>query len=109
MSEFKITYKTTLYQAQETCKENDNCEECIFHRENEYGCLFGNAYPAEWNIQKFKTYKEDFLEKFPNAVINDCGTLAACRAFIYDGAIQCINRGLGCDKCWNEIMEDENE
>lgn len=101
MSEFKITHKTTLYELQEYCKKNSckTCELCEGYNMCRYA-------PNDWNIPTPKTYKEDFLEKFPNAVINDCDTLAACRALIYDGAVYCTNRELNCDKCWNEIMEE---
>lgn len=100
--EFKITHKTTLYQIQEECKKNDACKECGFHRENGNGCLFGNAYPGEWDIQKPKTYKEDFLEKFPNAIIDAHGAPKVCRDFIY-GYRYCINC---CVVCWNEFMQE---
>ena len=103
MSEFKITYKTTLYDLQEFCKDM-TCNNCNLN--NNHYCTFRVDSPDDWNISKPKTYKEDFLEKFPNAVINDCDTLAACRALIYDGAVYCTNRELNCDKCWNEIMEE---
>ena len=107
MSEFKITSKTTLYELQEHCRNND-CDTCCLN-ERECYCRFIQHSPDAWNIKKPKTYKEDFLEKFPNAAKNEYGTLCSCRALIYDGSLFCNNRGLNCEKCWNQIMEEENE
>lgn len=64
------------------------------------------------NLQKWsnehakKTYKQDFLEKFPDAPKYESVNSRhprACRISIYDG--ECP--GTGCDECWNEPMNDE--
>lgn len=51
-----------------------------------------------------KTYKEDFLEKFPNAPISRTGCPHGCVYHAYG------NRGVcraTCSDCWNEVMPDE--
>lgn len=102
MSEFKITYETTLYELQEYCKKWEDCEGCEL--DTAYGriCSFGiKPPPCDWNIAKPKTYKEDFLEKFPNAKLNS-GIPEVCRNAMY-GISECEE---DCTKCWNELMEE---
>ena len=53
-----------------------------------------------------KTYAQDFFEKFPDAPRLKSfsgGYPEACRKSIYDGKCP----GEGCEKCWNEPMNDE--
>lgn len=53
-----------------------------------------------------KTYKQDFLEKFPNASKTKRGTPEACRKKIYGG--KCVEiYDNGCLDCWNEVMPEE--
>lgn len=59
-----------------------------------------------------KTYKEDFLEKFPNARRYYYGDPASCRKNIYGHGIpNCPGYdgkdGRYCVGCWNEMMPDE--
>ena len=100
MSEFKITHKTTLYELQEYCKENscDTCELC----EGYDMCRYNGFSPDDWNVPKLKTYKDDFLEKFPNAK-NECGIPIACKRTVYGGEACYVSQ---CSECWNEIMEE---
>ena len=55
-----------------------------------------------------KTYKDDFLEKFPNALVTDMGQPLACVKHI--GYIKkCICEAPdypGCLDCWNTPMEE---
>lgn len=52
-----------------------------------------------------KTYKQDFLEKFPNCLIHSDGSPFACRDKIYKNHI--CNTHKPCKKCWNEVMPDD--
>lgn len=55
--------------------------------------------------EKKKTYKEDFLEKFPNTFLKDSDIPWTCRDNAYGIQGPCENRG--CVNCWNEVMPDE--
>ncbi len=47
-----------------------------------------------------KTYKDDFLEKFPKAQV----PYGVCPKNVYGIEIDCLNRD--CPDCWNEPMEE---
>lgn len=49
-----------------------------------------------------KTYKQDFLEKFPKAPKHSDGTPEACREKLYGGS--CLLKI--CADCWNEVMPE---
>lgn len=53
-----------------------------------------------------KTYRQDFLEKFPNASLKSDGSYMVCKRRIYNGE-GCSERYHGCKNCWNEPMEVE--
>lgn len=101
--EFKITHETTLYDLQEFCKDM-TCINCNLY--NGHYCTFRVDSPDDWELPKFKTYKEDFLEKFPNTFMW-AGTPTFCREVIYSGRISCDSDSSSCRECWNEIMEDD--
>lgn len=102
MSEFKITHETTLYELQEYCRDNKNCDTCCL-KDDDYVCRFAGNSPNVWNITKPKTYKEDFLEKFPNAGL-------PCRVLVYFGTNGDCTHNFNCEECWNETMKEvENE
>lgn len=52
-----------------------------------------------------KTYKQDFLEKFPNVPRFNSGEIAICRRKIYGTPLYCPK--LTCEGCWNEEMGNE--
>lgn len=55
-----------------------------------------------------KTYKEDFLEKFPNAQVCDYDTPIVCKADVY-GTCKCkYPQKISeiCYGCWDTSMED---
>ena len=57
----------------------------------------------EWvKEHPLKTYAQDFLEKFPNAMKYNNGQPMYCRANIYGDKPEC-HMG-GCEECWNTIM-----
>lgn len=64
--------------------------------------ISGNA--SEQPTKPKKTYKEDFLEKFPNAKFKDDGNPCTCRNNAYGGEYCC---GMSCTDCWNEVMLDD--
>ena len=53
-----------------------------------------------------KTYEQDFLEKFPNALKEDNGELCACVRDVY--GVECLGATdelKSCKECWNLLME----
>lgn len=59
----------------------------------------------EWvKEHPLKTYAQDFLEKFPNAMKSNNGQPMYCRANIYGDKPEC-HMG-GCEECWNTVMEE---
>lgn len=54
-----------------------------------------------------KTYKQDFFEKFPNAVTTDKGIPVYCCSHIYGDDMECPKGGCGscCVDCWNQEMK----
>lgn len=59
-----------------------------------------------------KTYKEDFLEKFPEVQMrfdeeHTMSRPVGCRMNIYGIEGPCTGRN--CFSCWNEVMEEKNE
>ena len=65
--------------------------------------ISGNA--SEQPTKPKKTYKEDFLEKFPNAELDVNGNPRVCRISCY-GYCNCSAIG-SCAACWNEVMPDD--
>ncbi|MBQ8514644.1 MAG: hypothetical protein IJ496_04540 [Ruminococcus sp.] len=53
-----------------------------------------------------KTYKEDFLEKFPNAPLGLTGSPHGCVYHAYGDFGACREN---CSDCWNEVMPDDLE
>ncbi len=92
------------------CKGND-CVNCpLSHSKNGTGdnCdKFLRTKPEKavaiieaWG-KAHKTYLEDFLEKYPNAPMENDNVPCVCRTVIYvSGNLECGN----CAKCWGEIM-----
>lgn len=75
--------------------------------------LFIHASEASAIIDKWceehpqKTYKQDFLEKFPNAQVYDSGEPLASACNVYGNVFAC--EGHLCGECWNAAMSDEAE
>ena len=99
------------------CKENMACKGCPLS-EHKLPCNFASINSSElkemmeiveqWGKEHpQKTYKDDFLEKFPNAkIVNYIGGQAPdfCRNLIYSRGNCEISKG--CFDCWNEPMEE---
>ena len=60
---------------------------------------------------KGKTYREDFFEKFPNAVICSDGTPTFCRCEAYGGKCEVSDypEEEECVHCWNEVMPETRD
>ena len=94
----------------------NGCTECPLSNYNNSessscGCvLSGNFEKAVELVEKWakehlvKTYKDDFLEKFPKTKITSSGTPKLCREFIYGGGCGRVASG-DCESCWNDPME----
>ncbi|PWM23663.1 MAG: hypothetical protein DBX40_07590 [Clostridiales bacterium] len=102
------------------CKAHD--DKCgvaycpISHNHNGFKCsctYLLRHHPAEASaiIDKWcaehqqKTYRQDFLEKFPNAAMYGNGCLIDCRNNVYGWKGRaCIEN---CIVCWYEVMQEE--
>lgn len=91
----------------EYCHECNDCRSCVFRTGNISGnfiedtCMFeDDRIPEDWELPIVKTYRQDFLEKFPNANFNaDC----ICRIYVYPDSGKHPNCNNGeCEQCWNE-------
>lgn len=91
----------------EYCHECNDCRSCVFRTGNISGnliedtCMFeDDSIPEDWELPIAKTYKQDFLEKFPSANFNaDC----ICRIYVYPDSGKHPNCNNGkCEQCWNE-------
>lgn len=54
-----------------------------------------------------KTYAQDFLEKFPNALKDEDGELEACVRIVY--GVECPRHSkqlTTCEECWNRTIEE---
>lgn len=107
---------------------------CEAHRDNPYGERDCKGCPLEISVDEcmrvemeepekiveiveqwskehpVKTYKDDFLEKFPNAKGFDDGASMAHWCIIYNKGKCKYGKGDGfnsCEDCWNEPMEEE--
>ena len=78
------------------------CEDCPFCSLGECSLMNEDChFPADWNIPKVKTYKDDFLEQFPDASFESS---ILCRKIIYGGERDC--REKTCQECWNEVYSE---
>lgn len=112
--------KATIYELAKLVKNvHCHCSSCPLDKYcSEYSSLLCemdfdwdelNDAVAKWNDEHpIKTYKQDFLEKFPNAKQCHPGRPALCRGDIYGNRIQvCDTHRANCTACWNEEMPDD--
>lgn len=94
-------------------KPND-CDECPL---NEIGCDIMSssidiekvvAVVEQWSKDHpQKTLKEDFLEKYPNAMVDDEGVPRLCACHLgYEEAFKNCDEFTNCKNCWNQPLED---
>lgn len=98
------------------CKSYRSCEGCPEHRTRngkDTSCLnLSKQFPEvevaiveKWaKKHPEKTYKDDFVEKFPKATLSSRGCPLVCRNTIYRGE-GCKKPFPNCKPCWNEPME----
>ena len=122
----EIKRMSTIYDFSRMCRANKDCEFCPMTKAKmTVDCECSTCaemmadHPDEANaaILKWctehpeqqekpkKTYKEDFLEKFPNAELDVNGNPRVCRISCY-GYCNCSAIG-SCAACWNEVMPDD--
>lgn len=114
----------TIYEMSERMCDSTNCKDCLLKKVTNKSCLIGiiKYYEIEKVAEQLEvlyewakehptepTYKEVFLEKFPNArVISKSGLPNVCRKAVFDGFAgfdDCVD----CVKCWNEPYKEEND
>lgn len=78
------------------CGEHVKCTGCALWADN-CTCILENSLAADWELPELKTYKQDFLSKFPNANFESSNI---CRKMVYGEEHDC--RGKTCQECWNE-------
>lgn len=78
------------------CRECEECVGCVLRVSGDL-CPLRNRIAEQWILPEVKTYKQDFLSKFPK-VNFETGNL--CRKMIYGEEHDCC--GMTCKECWNE-------
>lgn len=77
------------------------CVDLLYRHTDKY-----NEFLLKWLDERpIKTYKDDFLEKHPNARLDSDGEPIACRASVYGN--KC--RHIGCLKCWCQPYEESED
>lgn len=112
----KINGNMTLFELKEHCEKTGPCSECKFDIKDInkfWKCIFRNISPSEYELYTPKTYKEDFLEKFPNAVLSTYEHRPqACVGPLYGEKhrppdCEKFMKQYSCVDCWNRIMPEE--
>lgn len=97
----------TIADLKRMCKSFENCENCSLR----YGCGTPASISdaADEVVEKWskehpkKTFRDDFLEKFPNAPVDSNKLPKACLMDIYgDANAKCKDEDYGCNECWNQ-------
>ena len=113
----------TIYEMSKRMCNGTNCEDCPLHKVANTVCLIGliKDYEIEKAAEQLKvlyewakehpakTYKEAFLEKLPNARINEKDSIpTVCRKMVFGGFLNdCIDNGDKCKECWNEPYKEK--
>lgn len=94
------------------CKGCERCSECPIGKvKGKYYCDYWEFdHPTEaiaivekWSEEHpLKTYKDDFLEKYPNARIGDTGVPVSCVRSVFGSNTACELSS--CKECWNQPM-----
>lgn len=85
-----------------------SCTTCPFNEGDKVGCLANDMRAIEI-VEKWvkehpaKTYKQDFLEKYPNARLTEDNFPVAC--LIDLGYMNFDCEGISCKDCWDMYME----
>lgn len=83
------------------CCEHEQCAGCVL-RAKDNSCVLENSLAVNWELPELKTYKQDFLKKFPNANFKSSNI---CRKMIYGEEHDC--RGMTCEECWGEVFMEK--
>lgn len=110
----------TIYEMSKRMCNGTNCEDCPLNKVTNPVCLIGliKDYEIE-NVAEqlkvlyewvkehpFRTYKDVFLEKLPNARTGEAGRPLACRDVVFGTVKRCTKN---CTECWNEPYKEEND
>jgi len=111
--------RATIYDLHRMCSSREDCAGCpIEDVSADCGTFLGvtkddmpkiNQAILKWCKENpVKTYKEDFLEKFPLTRLTCDNIPSFCRKEVYnfDGSFHCDGT-LKCYQCWNKSMEEE--
>nr|DAF88577.1 MAG TPA: hypothetical protein [Siphoviridae sp. ctqzz19] len=103
---------TNIQELKRMCKSCEDCNGCPFYS-NCSGCIISLPDNADEIVEKWvkehpkKTYREDFLKKFPNAPTDSSGCPNACLRDIYKGAdYKCKDNSYLCMDCWNQAIKE---
>lgn len=99
----------TIADLKRMCKScKKNCNDCPLDSKCN-GCIISLPDNAEEIVEKWvkehpkKTFRDDFLEKFPDAPVDSSGFPNVCLMDIYKGAdYKCKDEDYGCNECWNQ-------
>ena len=108
-----------LKERKRMCDSFISCRSCLIKEEKKgFACgfwIFSNAEKAIAIVENWskehprKTILMDFLEKYPNAPLDERGTPEGVCPYLlgYDGANNCGDLSeQKCVKCWNRPMEE---
>ena len=96
MTERDISVIKSAKDIKKYCDARVKCTGCVMWSDDGE-CVLENGLAADWELPAVKTYKDDFLSKFPNANFE---TSNLCRKMIYGEEHDCF--GATCQECWNE-------
>lgn len=107
----------TIYEMSKRMCNSANCEDCPLSKVKDKACLISLIKEREvknvaeqlevmyeWvKEHPVKTYKDVFLEKFPNAKMAKKEEPAACRDAVFGIVRHCT---MNCTDCWNEPYKE---
>lgn len=96
MTERDISVIKSAKDIKKYCGEREECGCCVLWSDDG-ACILKKSLAVNWALPTVKTYKQDFLSKFPNI---DFKTSNLCRKAIYGEKHDCC--GMTCEECWNE-------
>lgn len=104
-----------LETVKKMCKRYPHCAKCplltglkcLAHPNNDGPIEEVVSIVETWAAEHpAKTYKQDFLEKFPDAIMQKAGYPVVCKENVYGNPIsKCGNDEHTCEICWNEEMK----
>jgi hypothetical protein len=110
----------TIYEMSKRMCNSANCADCPIRKVKDKACLI--SFIKEYEIEKvaeqlevmyewvkehptktYKTYKDVFLERLPNARTGEAGRPLACRDVVFGIVKRCTK---SCRECWNEPYKE---